>query len=102
MQVSSIARRFDVVVVGAGLARLATTRQLVADGVDVLLLEAADAPGRRVRTDRQDGLQLDRSTGHNLVHQASLLTSTLEVRQRRGNERRVGIVSPLRPSSRCA
>jgi len=58
--VSSIARRVDVVVFGAGLARLATTRQLVADGVHVLLLEAADAPGRRLRTDRQDGLQLDR------------------------------------------
>jgi len=58
--VNSIARRADVVVIGAGLAGLAATRQLVADGVDVALLEAADAPGGRVRTDRQDGLQLDR------------------------------------------
>ena len=57
---SNLARRADVVVVGAGLAGLATTRQLVADGVDVALLESADAPGGRVRTDRQDGIQRDR------------------------------------------
>lgn len=50
----------DVVVVGAGLAGLTAARALAGASVDVLLLEAADAPGGRVRTDRQGGLLLDR------------------------------------------
>jgi phytoene dehydrogenase-like protein len=49
-----------VVVVGAGLAGLACTRRLAAEGVDVLLVEAASAPGGRVRTDRVDGFRADR------------------------------------------
>ncbi len=57
---SSLARRADVVVVGAGLAGLATTRHLVEAGVEVVLLDAAGAPGGRVRTDRIGGIQLDR------------------------------------------
>jgi monoamine oxidase len=48
------------VVVGAGLAGLVTTRQLCAAGVETVLLEAADAPGGRVRTDRVDDMLLDR------------------------------------------
>jgi len=50
----------DVVVVGAGLAGLAATRRLQAAGLDVLLLEAGDAIGGRVRTDLVDGWRLDR------------------------------------------
>jgi glycine/D-amino acid oxidase-like deaminating enzyme len=50
----------DVVVVGAGLAGLAAARELAVAGVDVVVLEAADAVGGRMRTDRVDGLQLDR------------------------------------------
>jgi phytoene dehydrogenase-like protein len=50
----------DVIIVGAGLAGLAAARQLAIHGLDVLVLEASDAVGGRVRTDRVDGLLLDR------------------------------------------
>ncbi len=50
----------DVVVVGAGLAGLTCAVELTAAGLDVLVLEASDTVGGRVRTDRVDGFQLDR------------------------------------------
>ena len=50
----------DVVIVGAGLAGLAAARQLAIHGVDVVVLESSDDVGGRVRTDRVDGLLLDR------------------------------------------
>lgn len=50
----------DVVVVGAGLAGLACALRLGEEGLSVTVLEAADAPGGRVRTDRVDGFLLDR------------------------------------------
>jgi protoporphyrinogen oxidase len=50
----------DVVVVGAGLAGLACARALSAGGLDVVVLEAGDAVGGRVRTDHVDGFTLDR------------------------------------------
>lgn len=50
----------DVAIVGAGLAGLVAARSLVAAGRDVVVLEAADAPGGRVRTDLIDGHRLDR------------------------------------------
>jgi phytoene dehydrogenase-like protein len=50
----------EVLIVGAGLAGLACARALHAQGVGFQILEASDAPGGRVRTDRQDGFLLDR------------------------------------------
>ena len=51
---------YDVVVVGAGLAGLAAARQLCVHGLNVLVLEAGDDVGGRVRTDRIDGFTFDR------------------------------------------
>jgi phytoene dehydrogenase-like protein len=50
----------EVVIVGAGLAGLAAALELTAAGRACTVLEAADAPGGRVRTDVVDGFQLDR------------------------------------------
>jgi phytoene dehydrogenase-like protein len=50
----------EVIVVGAGLAGLACARRLARHGVEVVVREAADAVGGRVRTDRVDGMLLDR------------------------------------------
>ena len=52
--------RVDTVVVGAGLAGLAATRALTRAGRQVALIEAADCPGGRVRTDLVDGYRFDR------------------------------------------
>lgn len=49
----------DVVIIGAGLAGLSCAAQGVADGLDVVLLEASDRPGGRLRTDIVDGFTLD-------------------------------------------
>jgi len=49
-----------VVVVGAGLAGLVCARQLKDVGIEVLLLEASDGVGGRLRTDIVDGFKIDR------------------------------------------
>ncbi|MFE5536619.1 FAD-dependent oxidoreductase [Streptomyces sp. NPDC056492] len=53
-------RDADVVVIGAGVAGLACAADLLAAGVRVSLLEAADTPGGRVATDRVRGFTTDR------------------------------------------
>lgn len=50
----------EVVIVGAGLAGLATARHLAAAGVSAKVYEASDDVGGRVRTDLVDGYVLDR------------------------------------------
>ncbi|MEM8706872.1 MAG: FAD-dependent oxidoreductase, partial [Actinomycetota bacterium] len=50
----------DVVVVGAGLAGLAAARILHEAGRSVVVLEASDGVGGRVRSDEVDGFILDR------------------------------------------
>ena len=52
--------RADVVVVGAGLAGLRCAQVLAGAGRDVVVLEAADRVGGRIRTDRVDGFLVDR------------------------------------------
>jgi phytoene dehydrogenase-like protein len=49
-----------VVVIGAGLSGLTAARTLHAAGVPTLVVDAADAVGGRVRTDRLDGFRMDR------------------------------------------
>lgn len=53
-------RSADVVVVGAGLAGLSAARVLAGCGLEVVVLEASDGVGGRVRTDAVDGMLLDR------------------------------------------
>lgn len=50
----------DAVVIGAGLAGLAAARQIKSHGKSVVVLEAQDGVGGRVRTDKVDGFLLDR------------------------------------------
>ena len=50
----------DVVVVGAGLAGLRCAGELSAAGLEVVVLEASDGVGGRVRTDAHEGFLLDR------------------------------------------
>jgi len=50
----------DVVVIGAGLAGLAAARHLGAHGRSVVVLEASDRVGGRVRSDVVDGATVDR------------------------------------------
>lgn len=52
--------RGEVAIVGAGLAGLCCARRLVAAGRRVVVLEASDAVGGRVRTDLVEGFRLDR------------------------------------------
>jgi phytoene dehydrogenase-like protein len=49
-----------VVVIGAGLSGLCCARLLLKHNIDVLVLDAQDDVGGRVRTDRVDGFLLDR------------------------------------------
>jgi phytoene dehydrogenase-like protein len=49
-----------VVVVGAGVAGLACAISLIEKGIPVTVVEASDAVGGRVRTDKVDGFLLDR------------------------------------------
>lgn len=50
----------DVIIIGAGLAGLTAAKLLKAAGKSVLVLEASDGVGGRVRTDEKDGYLLDR------------------------------------------
>lgn len=52
--------QLQVVIVGAGLAGLCCARELAAAGIDVVILEASDDVGGRVRTDVLEGFLLDR------------------------------------------
>lgn len=50
----------DVIVIGAGLAGLQCARRLQREGRSVIVIEAGDAVGGRVRTDRIGGFLCDR------------------------------------------
>ena len=52
--------RLPVVVVGAGLAGLTCAAELVSAGHDVVVLEASDGVGGRIRSDVVDGFTIDR------------------------------------------
>jgi phytoene dehydrogenase-like protein len=50
----------DVIIIGAGLSGLCCALRLQETGLSILLLEASDGVGGRVRTDQVDGFLLDR------------------------------------------
>ncbi|PWS28304.1 hypothetical protein DHW03_00140 [Pedobacter yonginense] len=50
----------DVIIIGAGLAGLTAAKVLKTAGKSVLVIEASDGVGGRVRTDEVDGFLLDR------------------------------------------
>ncbi len=50
----------DVIIIGSGLSGLCCALRLREGGLSVLLLEASDGVGGRVRTDQVDGFLLDR------------------------------------------
>ncbi len=52
--------KYQVLIVGAGLAGLACAAHLKKQGISFLLLEGSDGVGGRVRTDEVDGFRLDR------------------------------------------
>lgn len=52
-------KRVDVLVVGAGLAGLTAARYLQQAGIDVVVVEATDRPGGRVKSDYISGFILD-------------------------------------------
>ena len=49
-----------VVIIGAGLSGLCCARQLLKHGINIVVVEAQDEVGGRIRTDRVDGFLLDR------------------------------------------
>ncbi|MAS96920.1 MAG: hypothetical protein CMO55_27330 [Verrucomicrobiales bacterium] len=51
---------YDTIVIGAGLSGLSCAVQLHENGLRVLVVDAADAVGGRVRTDSHDGFLMDR------------------------------------------
>lgn len=60
MSVQSSKKEADVIIVGAGLAGLTAAVHLQQWGKSVMVLEATDRPGGRVKTDEVDGFLLDR------------------------------------------
>ena len=50
----------DILIIGAGIAGLTAAKVLKTAGRKITILEASDAPGGRVRTDRFKGFLLDR------------------------------------------
>jgi len=60
MRHGNVPERVDLLVIGAGLAGLACARRAHDEGIDILVLDAADAVGGRIRTDVIDGFRLDR------------------------------------------
>lgn len=53
-------KRWDVVIVGAGIAGLTCGRALVEKGYDIVIVEALPGVGGRMQTDVREGFRLDR------------------------------------------
>ena len=66
--IASMLLETNVVVIGAGVAGLASARLLGRRGVRCLVLEAGDRIGGRIRSERRDGWQLPIELGAEFVH----------------------------------
>src|ERR1044071_5768605 len=60
--------KYDVVVIGAGLAGLSAARRLAGEGQNVLIVEARDRPGGRVHTLFNPGWPVPIESGAEFVH----------------------------------
>ena len=60
--------RFDVAIVGAGVAGLTAARSLRAAGLSITVLEARDRIGGRICTHREDGLSAPIELGAEFIH----------------------------------
>ena len=78
------AKKIDktVVVIGAGIAGLAAAKQLQEQGCTVIVLEAQDRIGGRVRSDRSLGLAFDE--GASWIHGAGLSHPIRKIRSEAG------------------
>jgi monoamine oxidase len=61
-------KRIDVIVIGAGVAGLSAARQLIAHGLDVVVLEARDRIGGRIWTHHDARLTIPVELGAEFVH----------------------------------
>ncbi|MFD6098244.1 protoporphyrinogen/coproporphyrinogen oxidase [Nocardiopsis flavescens] len=84
----------DVIVVGAGPAGLATAHLLAAAGHGVVVLEAADAVGGRMRTLRADGHLID--TGAEMIPSADAYPATWRLIRATGLDADPGAVPLVR------
>ncbi len=62
----AVGARYDVVVIGAGIAGLSAARALTDAGSRVVVIEATDRVGGRLRTDRELGIAFDQ--GASWIH----------------------------------
>ncbi|WP_165501318.1 FAD-dependent oxidoreductase [Pedobacter psychrodurus] len=51
--------KFDIIIIGAGIAGLSAAKLLKQVGKKILVIEASDVPGGRIRSDYKDGFILD-------------------------------------------
>lgn len=63
----------QVVVVGGGIAGLACAHRLASGGVDVLLLEASDRPGGKIRTLHRDGVEFETGPSTLIANRPAML-----------------------------
>ncbi len=67
----------DCVIIGAGAAGLAAARELIANGLDVVVLEARERIGGRIFTHRDRGIPVPIELGAEFIHGAAPQTAEI-------------------------